>query len=410
MTDFQFANLRAKVKRNVRLNMPSAVIGDENGNIYHPYLPGHVWVRTVYANNTYGKAFAVLGPAGTAVQLNPGTRVKLAQTDENKLKVDTLDIVGGTIDGTDLYTPNVPTLNSGGFVGQQSIITALVIPQAIPDLTVSIKAWVVITRAIYFEFPGVSSLDLSGSVPSSGNNCYAVIFIDNDFATIRITSSTPRSIADLPLSAADIQECLSAAPVTSTPLAAIYLYGGQTTILNTNIVHDLRQMINIADGDTVQITTDVNKTVASTAAETTLIDTVIGSQTFVAGALSFVGRQIRIDAWGFVSDTGTPTLQLKFKLGSTVILDSTAITLGSGISNKLWHFTGVATIQVAGSSGKIFAQGQFTQNGVVTDIVTTAQISIDLTGALTADLTAQWSASSSSNTITCSNLSIEVLN
>lgn len=246
MSDFKWGNLRAKVKRTVGMNKPSAIVGDENGNIYDPYLPGYVLVRTVYANG-YGKAFPVLGPAGTSIQLNPGTRVKLGQTDDNKLQIVGYDIVGGTIDGVNLLSPNVPSLSSGGFIGQQSIITALVTPQAIPDLTVSIKAWVIVSRGLYYEFPGLANLDLSGSVPSAGNNCYAVIFIDNDFVSTRITSSTPRSIADLPLAAADIQECVSAAPITSTPLAAIRLYGGQTTIQNSDIAHDLRQMINTSD-------------------------------------------------------------------------------------------------------------------------------------------------------------------
>lgn len=409
MSDFRWANLRAKVKRNVQLNKLTTVIGDENGNIYHPYLKGYVLVRQLYANG-YGLPFPVLGPAGNSVKLNPGTRVKLAQTDDNKLKIDTLDIVGATIDDVDLYAPNAPTLASGTFVGQQSIITALVTPQAIPDLTVSIKAWTPTPLGIYYEFPGLASLDLSGSVPSAGNNCYAVVFLDSDFATTRITSSTPRSIADLPLGAADKQECLDAAPVTSLPLAIIKLYGGQTKILNTDIVHDIRQIVNLPQNYQAQATMSANATVASTAAETSLVGTIVGNMTFAANMLSRVGRQIRIDAWGYVSDTGTPTLQVKLKLGSTVILDSTAITLGSGISNKLWHFVGTLTVQTAGASGKVFAQGQFTQNGVVTDIVTTAQISIDLTASLLADLTAQWSASSSSNTITCTNLTMEILN
>lgn len=160
----------------------------------------------------------------------------------------------------------------------------------------------------------------------------------------------------------------------------------------------------------VRFTASANVTVASTASETTLIGSGAGSLALAANALSSVGRTIRIEAMGYVSDTGTPTLRLKFKLGSTVILDSTAVTLGSGISNKLWRFSGLITTQTAGASGKLFAQGQFTQNGSVTDMVSTAQISIDLTAALTADLTAQWSASSASNTVTLTNLVVEVLN
>lgn len=250
--------MRAKVKRNVRLNTISAIIGDENGAIWDPYIPGNVLVRVIYANG-YGMPFSVQGPAGSSVQLNPGTRVKLAQTDDNKLKIDTLDVVGGSIDGANLFAPNVPTLGSGTFIGQQSIITALVTPQFVPDLTVIIKSWPIIANNTYYEFPGYPGFDLSASVPSTGDNCFAVVFIDNDYATPSVTSSTPRSIADLPLGAADIQECLTAAPTTSIPLAAVRLYGDQTQILNSDIIHDLRQMINITS--TVASTLPVNVTV-----------------------------------------------------------------------------------------------------------------------------------------------------
>lgn len=245
MSDASWGNLGAKVKRNVRINTVPAIIGDETGAIYHPYLPGYVWVRQQYANG-YGKAFPVLGPAGNSIVLNPGTRVGLAQTSDNKLKVEALDVVGGSIDGTNLYQSNVPQLPSGTFVAQQSFITALVIPQQIPDLTVTIKSWIIIANGIYYEFPGVQDFDVSASVPSAGNNRFAVVFLDNDYLTPRVTASTPRLNTDLPLGAADVQECITAAPSTSTPLAAIRLYGGQTQVLNADIIHDLRQLINVA--------------------------------------------------------------------------------------------------------------------------------------------------------------------
>lgn len=411
MSDFEWRNVKGKIRNRLNLNMPEVILGDETGKIYDDYLPNHVLVRRLYANNTYGPAFPVLGPAGNSVILKPGTRVKLGQTSDRKIQVQGYDVIGGSIDGTNLMNANIPSLPSGGFIGQQSIITALVTPQNIPDLTVIVKAWIIIIQNTAYGYPGSNSVDLSSLVPASGNNCYAVVFLQADYSTISVQASTARSIADIPLGVDDIQECVNAEAASSTPLAAVKLYGGQTTILNTDIVHDLRQMINTSsDNTSAQATTSADATVANTAAETTLIGTVAGSLTFAANRLSRLGRTIKITASGYVSDTGTPTLQLKFKIGGTTILDSTAITLGSGISNKLWKFEGLISVQTAGASGKVKGQGQFYQNGVITDIVNTAQASLDLTAALTVDLTATWSVGNPSNTITCSNFLLELLN
>lgn len=410
MSDFEWRNAKGKIRSRLNLNMPEVIVGDANGKIWDDYLPNHVLVRRLYANNTYGTAFPVLGPAGNSVILKPGTRVKLGMTSERKIQIQGYDIVGGTIDGTSLMAPNIPGLPSGGFVGQQSIITALVTPQGIPDLTVIVKAWIIIVQNTVYGFPGNSSVDLSSYVPASGNNRYAVVFLQADYSTISVQASTARSIADLPLDVTDIQECVNAEAASSTPLGVVKLYGGQTTILNTDIVHDVRQMINTsADNTSAQATTSADATVANTAAETTLIGTVAGSLTFAANRLSRLGRTIKVTASGYVSDTGTPTLQLKFKIGGTTILDSTAITLGSGISNKLWKFEGLISVQTAGASGKVKGQGQFYQNGVITDIVNTTQASLDLTTALAVDLTATWGTGSPSNTVTCSNFLLEVL-
>lgn len=166
----------------------------------------------------------------------------------------------------------------------------------------------------------------------------------------------------------------------------------------------------VTGAGTVQFTGGASKTVSNTASETTLVATVTGTQTLSAGALSEVGRQLRIEAWGYISDLLTPTLELKFKLGSTAILDTGAITLATLTGNKLWHFVGTATVQTSGASGKLIGQGQFTYNQLITDILNTAQASIDTTTSLVADLTAQFGTASASNTIVCTNVMLEVLN
>ena len=153
-----------------------------------------------------------------------------------------------------------------------------------------------------------------------------------------------------------------------------------------------------------------SKTVASTAAETSLIDLVSGSQTLVANQLGKVGRMIRMSFSGYASDTGTPTIQLKFKLGSTIMFDTGLTTLGSGFSNKVWHFDGELVIQTAGASGKIIGQGKFYVDGTTIDVINTSQISLDTTVSQLVDCTWQWGTSSASNTSTMTNGLVEVIN
>jgi hypothetical protein len=265
LSDFEFRNLRTKTHRKLGLLNPFAVVGDESGNVFHPYIPGDVWVRPL-TQNGYGKAFRVLGPIGTSVQLTPNTPVLLKDTNRGRLQIETLDAVAGAINGTDLLAANTPKPDSGGFVGQQSIITALVMPQAIPDMTVSVKAWLSATGGVYTEFPGSGSLDFTSPTDyraSAGNNRYAVVFMKEDFATLAIAASTQRSLADAPLGAADVQECITAAPINAVPLAVIRLYGGQTTILNSDIISDLRQMINTDPGEYLSTVSTTDATVTT---------------------------------------------------------------------------------------------------------------------------------------------------
>ncbi len=243
MSDFRWRTLRTRVQQKLKLTTPYAIVGDDNGNIFDATIPGNVFVRIQYANG-YGRAISVRGPVGTTVQLKPGTRVKLALED-GRLCIQNYDVSGGVLGGVNIYQANNPQPASGTFIGQQSIITGLVIPQKVPDQTVAILSWPVIYNNTYYPFPGKGIEDLSSYIPASGNNCYALISVNSDFTTTTVTASTERGIDDLPLGEADVQECLTAAPALSVPLAIIRLYGGQTTITNSDIVLDIRQMINI---------------------------------------------------------------------------------------------------------------------------------------------------------------------
>lgn len=150
-------------------------------------------------------------------------------------------------------------------------------------------------------------------------------------------------------------------------------------------------------------------TVASTASETTLVGAGQGSVTLAAAYLSVVGRSMVIRASGFLSDTGaTPTLTLRFKYGTTTLCATVAVGTPGTDSNAAWTLEATFTVRTTGASGTVFAQGWLTYANVVYPMLTTATVTIDTTTSTALNLTAQWSASASSNTITCTDLAVQM--
>lgn len=150
-------------------------------------------------------------------------------------------------------------------------------------------------------------------------------------------------------------------------------------------------------------------TVANSVAETTVLGTSIGSKTILANVTKIGGR-IKATVSGIISNTATPTLTLKLKLGSTVVLSTGAITTPSGLSNSLLLLKIDATFRTVGGSGTIIGQGFAILNGTIFPLTLTATVTIDTTANQEIDVTAQWGTASASNTLTVTNAEIEFAN
>jgi len=171
---------------------------------------------------------------------------------------------------------------------------------------------------------------------------------------------------------------------------------------------------NFQDANTLLFVQTASANVNNTLTETTLVSTGNGNPTLEAGYLQ-AGKKLRVKASGFYSTLGTPTLQLKVKLGSTVILDTTAVATPAGAANKQWTIEGIITVRTNGTGGTVIAQGQAilaisTTANQPEQMVNTGTIAVDTTTALAVSVTAQWGTASASNTITCTNLSVESMN
>lgn len=152
-------------------------------------------------------------------------------------------------------------------------------------------------------------------------------------------------------------------------------------------------------------------TVASTAAETTLL---ASAYTIQANWLT-AGKTLRIRARGIIGNTGTPNLTLKVKLGGATVITTGAVTMSTITGSMDFFIDATVTIRTAGGTGTAIGQiaGDYcTANGTAPlriSAPTASTTTIDTTANSSFDVTAQWSASSASNTLTITNLTVESL-
>lgn len=134
-----------------------------------------------------------------------------------------------------------------------------------------------------------------------------------------------------------------------------------------------------------------------------------------------IGTEIEILAEGQFSNTGTPTLLLGLYLGGVagVALAAsgavTTITAATAWPWQLWYRGTVRAIGTAGSiqgQGRLYMPASLTQFQATYAIPITAAartVAIDTSIEKTLTVGAQWGASSASNTLTCTNITVQTL-
>jgi hypothetical protein len=164
-------------------------------------------------------------------------------------------------------------------------------------------------------------------------------------------------------------------------------------------------------GSTTLLTKTDTTTVANTTTETSLIGTIVGTNTLPANFFT-VGKTLRIKGYGFHSGASSPNITVKVKFGSTVILTTGSVASGNS-SNTLWDIEAVITNRTTGAGGTVFGQGVYREldgtpkfNGMINTTATT----VDTTASQVVTVTVQWGTASASNTFSFTNLSMEVLN
>ncbi len=164
-------------------------------------------------------------------------------------------------------------------------------------------------------------------------------------------------------------------------------------------------------------TSSTISTVNTTITETTLLGTAVGSYTLPANFFT-VGKTIRFTARGYMGTFTSGTINIKFKLGSTIIMSTGAQTPTASLTNKQWVAEGMITCTVIGNAaaGKVVGEAYWEYNiadqGNPTRWTASnfAVQALDTTISNVFDLTITWSVSNAANTMSATNFVLESLN
>lgn len=154
---------------------------------------------------------------------------------------------------------------------------------------------------------------------------------------------------------------------------------------------------------------------------TTLTDITPAPQITIAANLLEAGVELEIKAFGNFSTTGTPTLLLGIYYGGvagTALAASSAVTTGSGAASWPWYLHYNCVVRSTGSSGSINGQGFYQLGTSLTAFSTRAipetlaarTVTVDTTAGKAITIGAQWGTASASNTITCNDISVCLVN
>lgn len=153
-------------------------------------------------------------------------------------------------------------------------------------------------------------------------------------------------------------------------------------------------------------------TVANTTTETEFNTSPAGSKT-TPDTYFDVGVGVRFNLSGIISSTGVnPTLRIRVYKGSTVLADSGAQIVGTGLSGRTWtlDFDVMGRSTTSTMTRPVFRYGLLVVGGEnALELSSVSQPVTIGTSAEALSVTAQWGAAAAGNTITCDNYGISTI-
>jgi hypothetical protein len=154
---------------------------------------------------------------------------------------------------------------------------------------------------------------------------------------------------------------------------------------------------------------------------TTLTDISAAPNIVLPANLLEPGSELEIRAMGQYSTTGTPTLILGVYYGAVAgvaLAAGTAMTTASGAAAFPWMLEYRGVVRANGSTGSINGQGRvYLGSSLVAFSVfpipataATRTVTIDTTTAKAITIGGTWGTASASNTVTCDDISVKLIN
>ncbi len=301
---------RTRLRRKLNLDLPKAVVGDENGQIFSDPInrKGYIKVRRRTAAGL-SKSFDVRLGRHFQMELRPGAAIVLGWEDGQEVALGP-DVVGQIAAGYDPNQNNAANRPMNRWIKLEDIAPFATTPDS-PEstfITVLSLFWVWGKTVNHFyasEDSGGTAkgkIDLSSYIPAAGSHRFAGVFLKND-NTIEISASTTQTM-DIPLDATDVQECLTGASAFTITGDIWYLHDNQSTIIQSDLQMSLRQIYNVPQFNysPVRVVTAAGAVTITTADYVVVVNKTVGAATTVnlpaspATGLTFIIKDGKGDA------------------------------------------------------------------------------------------------------------------
>lgn len=421
---------------------PNITFNSGLSHIYYAFL--HQGTFTYTANPGFANTFSLFVGNPTMVSNTAAVQMPNTNIYQSSIVYNAGNVaVGTTLQATNSFVHS-PQYNCTGASSSMTAATVTCISDQPNFKSNTVGAALTISNRIGYGFNNFAStttgtltitnnigFDLLDQSATSGNltvsNLYGI--------RSALTSGTNRWFIYASGTAASAHKGLFRFGDTTAPTAAIDLASGQANHIRmagstsnpaASTVGDIwyhttlnNHKVNTAVGIGGVKSTPAVTTSSSTAINTTASETAFSGAFQIPANSLTVGRIIQAEWSGVYSNTGTPTLQLRVRYGTTAgvsLIDFGAVASGSTVTNRTWKVRFRGIVRSIGATGTIACDAELFMNtgatAIVTGVVicqgTNATATIDTTTATNLSLTAQWSASSASNTITRINQHVEV--
>lgn len=220
---------------------------------------------------------------------------------------------------------------------------------------------------------------------------------------LRATSGTLTGLSNVSGSAAG-NLVLTPEPMPGSPVDGEIWYGSAQLALGASIGGAVQRLVGCIFSQTADVTFSNTLSVLS------LVGSGVGTVTIKANT-PVAGKTVRLRARGAFNSSATPpTLNFQVFLGPTRVCVTSAITLPASQTARYWDAEFDLTFRSGGASGSVYASGRAMISSNFGIASSPAPTTLDTTGDLPIDLRASFSLADPANSITCSTLTLEVLN